>query len=458
MVNRDLLTESGKAAVIAALDPFHDTEITGLQGWPDAETTPSIVRRVAQSVTVKSAGDGGSIVIMTMPVLNEFTASLVTRRNFVFDDVVHATSTDTFFAPATIRTYTSAQTSTGWGVNAGSATLSYDVNFSLDEFTKGGYRVLGYGIEVHDVTADIYKQGTLTVSQINQVGCDDKATGFVRGYHEGASPVSIQASPITCRLIQNQYQNLNSMMLFPGTVQWEAKKGCYIVLPFTSSDNTLRRNEPIVPLLTAALNAVAADVTTAGVENSSTAYLGVPIVLPTNLNDPYVPSLNAWAPMHSKQIALTGLNANSTFTINSILYLEQFPMTTDPGLLTLARPSAPLDDMALEIISRATQELPIAVPVNENPMGEWFEDVVSTALEVIAPVAAVAFPEFAPLIGAGAKIVGNAIRPKKAKLEQAPRPGQSLPTVKQVQPAQSKKQSKKQRIAELERQLALARK
>jgi len=44
LVDKHALSQEGYEAVIAAVDPMHDRPIKDLQGWPDLESTPSVVR------------------------------------------------------------------------------------------------------------------------------------------------------------------------------------------------------------------------------------------------------------------------------------------------------------------------------------------------------------------------------------------------------------------------------
>jgi hypothetical protein len=83
----------------------------------------------------------------------------------------------------------------------------------------------------------------------------------------------------------------------------------------------------------------------------------------------------------------TGLSNETTLQVTVKYYVERIPTVSDPDLLVLSRPSPQYDPMAVEIYSRAMSELPVAVAVGENPLGEWFNDVLDTV------------SEFAPALG-----------------------------------------------------------
>lgn len=57
--------------------------------------------------------------------------------------------------------------------------------------------------------------------------------------------------------------------------------------------------------------------------------------------------------------------------------------------------------MALEIYTRSVCELPVAVPVDENPLGEWFNDVLDTVSEWA--------PKIGGVIGGHGATLGNVL-------------------------------------------------
>jgi len=101
---------------------------------------------------------------------------------------------------------------------------------------------------------------------------------------------------------------------------------------------------------------------------------------------------------------LSGLSSQTTLQITTRYYFERIPSASDPNLLVLCKPSPSYDPLALEIYSHAVSSLPVAVKVDENPMGEWFEDVMNIVAAVI-PMAGAALNAVVP----GAGIVGSGI-------------------------------------------------
>jgi len=84
-----------------------------------------------------------------------------------------------------------------------------------------------------------------------------------------------------------------------------------------------------------------------------------------------------------------GHSQAQTYQVTVKYMIEKIPTISDPSLLVLSRPSSSYDPLALELYARATQSLPVAVTVDMNPLGEWFEGLMDVLSQV------------APLVGAG---------------------------------------------------------
>jgi hypothetical protein len=473
-VSRGILSENGKAALTAALDPFHDQQISHLRGWPDLETQPSVVRCVRQSTTIKAANAGGSIMIYTWPILNQANTNQVVRRNAVIDEIiVEPGFSDFLLGPVTVRQYTGTENMT---LNAGTyAWHSYlDADYLLDSC-----RLIGMGVEVYDVTAEIYKQGTITCFHVPQ-STNEPEVAVVKQISEAttknvngvtkrvkAPAVTILPTGVTFLPLKKYPSSLASIMQIEGTRQWAAKDGAYTVIPFHSRDNF--PGQPVYT--TPALYVDSLNIPHEEVEFLNTAPFNIgPWALPQVADDFMVFLSNKFVPVHSKGILLSGLNENSTFTINVVYYLESFPAVDNLQLVTLARPSAALDEMALEMISVATQQLPIAVPVAMNGLGDWFAEAVSEIAPYVSalgsglgltPLTAIADAsnKMAKDYMAGPKYenTGGFFAPKKSQQLAPPRAKnpQKQQANQRLRQAQSGKLGKKQR-AKKQRELQAA--
>jgi len=123
---------------------------------------------------------------------------------------------------------------------------------------------------------------------------------------------------------------------------------------------------------------------------------------------------------------------DQTYTITVRYYIERIPTTSDPNLLVLATESPPHDPLALEIYSRAMAHLPVAVPVDQNPLGEWFDtvmNVVSSALPAIGTALGSIFPP-AAVIGAAGAATARYLRDTNAKAREEEKKDQARKTLK----------------------------
>jgi hypothetical protein len=84
-----------------------------------------------------------------------------------------------------------------------------------------------------------------------------------------------------------------------------------------------------------------------------------------------------YAPFNTSGIYASGLSPQSTLQVNVKILLEVAPDPTST-LATLAQPSPPCDYEAVRLASNAFSALPVGVPFDENPNGEWFRSVLGT--------------------------------------------------------------------------------
>jgi len=392
LVDRGTLSSEGKSAFIAALDPFHDNRITDLCGWPDLNTAPSVVRTLNYSTTVRCLADGGSIVVWTNPF---FLTKDVGNIN---NTLAQYNRAGNCLTAKTVNNYGVASTmvmqfpdALDWRFAAAS---QYNTSLAPDDsFLNGSSRVIGWGLEVHDVSAELYKQGTLTVFGVPQ------SEVVPETYYTAAAAGGTATAAVSSHLYHRWPNSLNEALLYPDTRQWDAQQGCYTVIPCMGPDNPAAAPQYTQPSLP--LNATLAD-QIGGIND------GLDIFLP-----PYKLSGARlyWdpaklVPYHSRGVALTGLSVNSVFTVNVKYYIETFPALDDKTIMTMARPSAPHDPVALELISRAVQQLPLGVPVGDNPGGEWFMDVLGKVLPMLGT--GLSALTGLPLAGAGTLLGGLA--------------------------------------------------
>jgi len=407
LVRAGKISKAGMAAYLAAVDPYHDTPIVGLEGHPDGETSPSVVRTINGSYTIKATEDGGSILIWTMPIINGCALRRVNRRNAIVDTVLPIGTGNTgYVAPGNIHTYSAAASSASNGLSLAGQAEAWAWQVPDAYFADGPVRMIGMGVEVHDVTADLYKQGTCTVFEFPQAIGERESVVVAAQTVDGTD--YLQTSQQVCPM--NKFpDDLAEMALYPTFRQWEARHGAYAVVPFTGQDNYPLECEYRSPWIYGSES----DNDKPNSANITSKFLGAFLTTSPD-GDHFVFYGNNFTPVHSKGIYLSGLNANSTFNVTFRMYLETFP-TAASNLVTLAKPSAKLDTGALALISAAMKRMPVAVPVGDNLSGDWFWETLEAALPYLGGIASVFLPEFSPLIAAGTAAGVSALRQRKAK-------------------------------------------
>lgn len=402
------MSECGKAAFIAATDPFHDNPIEHIRGWPDLETQPSVIRLIKRSVTIKAPDAGSNIELFTYPVIDSSVTNRSTRRNCVIDQVNQSVSDLASCAPVVIHSYNAANAS---NMMLNNWTEEQTLGIEQDYLTSPT-RIIGMGVEVRDVTAPLYRQGVCTVYQVPQTQDEDSTFNFkAMTLTSGLTKI---ATVQDGRIFTPNCQTIRQALAFEGSRQWKAEEGAYLVIPFSSKDNIATPPEYTMPCI----RALAQDMDSIGTLNTTTLYTGN-FASGGAAGDNFVFMPHMFTPMHSKGVILSGLSEHSTFQINANFFLETFPRTSDDPLVTLARPSCEYDPVALELISKTMKTIPVAVPVSENGLGDFFLDVVEKVAPTIGNLASVAFPEFSPFIKTGTTLATDwAGAAKKSRAKQ----------------------------------------
>lgn len=382
MASDGLISEAGKCWLECAVDPFHDHQLKRLDGWPDVQTGASVVRIVKQSVTIAvPTGVVGNwdCHIVQWPWLTATTSgtsvgcyTASAARN---GQVITMTPVPTQYAPVGgLQAYyvqpgtplQAVQLPTGGGTTQLIATMNVPT-----VFTKGVSRLIGMGFEVHNTTSTLNVQGA--VLGWRQMANDNTnntwnqflaATPTITANYSGPS---VRYPPV----------NSQEAMLLAGSRQWEAKDGIYSVSAFHTTENPAIAISPTCPVI---LSDAASDLE--GTLSTSSVNYCLPIgVVGNSFTMPSFRVLN----VHQSGAIFTGLSNSTTLTINWNVFIETFPGSDDQEILPLATPSAEFDPDVLDLYSRITVDLPVAVPVAENGLGDWFYDAASTAAKYLGP-------------------------------------------------------------------------
>lgn len=430
------ITPTGRDFLVAALDPMHDNQLQSLEGWPDVESTASVVRCIKQTLsysTPNPAGGNWDFQLVLWPFLNSLQMTDCTRAN---NSVTYAANPPVTYFAGGLNGY---QIAPGNSLN-----ISNGPSFSMGlptTYTPGSSRVVGIGVEVVNTTSNLHKQGQVIVWRQSNASTMASSAVYTVVTAAGAKA----ANPLVCP-IQSPPISSAECMLIPGTRQWPAADGIYMVCPFVGPTNPpmltnydqpmiaktqfadIAYNGPVSPILN--VGPVSFPVQGAG------AVAGGGISAPTKIY-----------PLHQIGAFFQGLSQETTLSITMNVYLETFPTVAEPEILVLATPSAAYDPVALEIFSRCLTTLPIGVPAGMNVFGDWFTDIVST----VSDWTSTGLGAINPALGLGMKAAGEAAKAwrKKQGYDKVGQSPQSKPSKQIVRKKQQPQKARTQEIYEL---------
>jgi hypothetical protein len=393
---------SGKSRnwFIAATDIFHDADFD-VAGMPDSHCQPSVVRTWKSIHTLsKPASITGKwdVHLITAPVMN--SVELQNYSSVHLADVngpkilgADADAVGTFgtitavFVPSGTPWYGAELNALGtnhWADNI-------PIYPELDANVPG--RIIAGGFEVHNVTAPMYKDGSVTIYD-NGSDQQDILVNRVREVtagNEGFGYFRVQRAPP---------KDVKTMAEHPSAITWDAAEGVYarLKLNLDQTDYSLQN------------------------KGCGMLFYGGSVCPGTTLTVPAVgsPAVNfptRFCGVGSTIASFHGLSPESVLTLSTRIMTESAPTLTGSEL-ALASPASPYDTEVLTLYRNVDCYLPCAVPVGMNPKGEWWGMVVKGLGHVVklsAPLIA-AIPEVGPVAARFAPVVGQKIVSKGQQL------------------------------------------
>jgi len=373
------ITPCGEEWLKEALDPFHDTLLTPV-GYPDTTASASVIQVVKQSYQLASpltsTTANWDCNITMMPWLNSIPFATTTTTVGISNELDQA-------SPGTVASIGGIQVvavASGATTNLNTPPAAGSVqnqSFTIpSQYLSGNSRCIAMAMEICNTTSDLNKQGLVTVYRV-PVPQNDDGTSWelsntipsdTQTYNGSVSAVAVPTPPIS----------IASAQLFAGTKAWAAELGTY---------NTAVFNTPDVPAqginFTEPLIYTASQIDGTVLFPLSTRVNGKSTTNPSGRAT--VPSVY-WTEFDMSGSYFTGLSAATTLTVNYIVYIERFPTQDDLDLIVSAKRSPEYDIRALEAYSVISQSLPVAVPFNENGLGDWFKGAVNLAASILPAI------------------------------------------------------------------------
>lgn len=435
MEKSNMLSEQGRCWLVNALDPFHDSDMR-LCGYPDMGSASSVVQLVKRQlqVTVPSnvaAGNNWDASVVLTPLLNTHQ----TDFEYLLDQWSGSSDGG--------NTYKGGRLSFGGlCVNTGpqGTELWYDtpnIGFTAanpqvvlpGQFVKGNMRLIGMAFEVVNTTAELYKQGQVTVWRIPSyptlTNIYDDSTTITRSFLQYRAPPGTVA---------------NAQLLY-GSRSWAAAEGCYVVGRQNSVSNppTAVGWQDIL---------ISQDIVAGG--TSSYMYGGGSVAA----NAAGYPAADLFgSPFDISGAHFSGLSYSTTLTINVRWIFERFPGPNEPDLVVLAQPPTPFDPFALELYTRALDNAPPGVMLSENPLGEWFTSVLRKVGEWAPKIGGALGDIGVPFANTVGKIAGaaaaKAVKAREKKEQKTMAPSE----VVVLNPAKARQIKKRYSTIQLKRKL-----
>lgn len=369
-VGRKALSQQTQNIISLVVDPYHDYNLQ-TSGWPDGRPQFSCVQRFTGKTTIScpfnlETGETWSFMIHTTGL--HYNCKL--KPVSIIRGKVSVNQTDALVSHGPIDIIYTHYTGSGSSINVVRQALG-PASPSLTGRQLDRTRFVSMGFELHNTTPELYKGGSVTcfrsnASETNFNGSFSLIPLTGAASFSNYSSYSLGDIPITD----------NAMSSIANVRTWEAAEGAYCVaLP--PADN--RFGQPV-------------DNNVLGTEyfDFASEILHTGYATP-NFDQTGVAADNFISASKLNNVGLLSSkykNADQTFTLDYRMILETETIGGSP-LIAFTMPPPQRDKTFLALYAEMLSRIPVAVPVDQNDMGEWFRKIIkiaNTVLPLIAPV------------------------------------------------------------------------
>jgi len=356
------ITEVGKRWLDLCLDPFKDLNMP-TAGYPDSVTMPSVVQTLHDSYTISApssvtAGNNWDLNIFVDQLYNN-VALYQTSYDASQQTVYQGTQGTTPYGRGGL-----VMRSGPVGGQLGIQTTTFGASLKQDILGEGDVRLIGIGLEIHNTTQELKKQGSLICYRIPDAPVSNLVLNQLIDL--GVTPC-IPLAQHAVSLIEVPTTATQAIDM-PGSVQWEAKDGAYIVPILSAPTNPPDTPEVLAPIELDELTG----------QNyypkMSTIGAGRMVYLPN-------PTANMVHGFSPSGCFMSGLSYETTLTVNLTYYVEVFPKKGSV-LRRSVQPAPGLDAKALDLYAHIIAHMPLGVPVNDNFLGAFISGIAAIARTV----------------------------------------------------------------------------
>lgn len=406
MVKDRIVTKEGIEWLIAATDPFHDHKLT-VNGYPDVASTDSVTQSVSVSTNV-SVATGVDLHVFMAPFSQMWSVANQLSPYNIRDNGANGGTNSSGAVMNSGMNIITVNTGQDWRTHSSASQTNSELTLPL-AYSYGQFRLIACGWEIVNVSPAINKGGSVTCYRVPNA----LVNSYILRDYEITTPLKGEAGTAhvytthNCELGTLPPGTQAQAVLYPSSRTWNAQDGVYQVAVLNTVENSYTSTLPgfagfcEIPSqaqLTSDSDRVAFLPQTIYATNSTVAFANNSHLLPYDV---------------SGSVFRNGTGYTQNYQITVKYIVEKIPTDTDPVLLVMTRPPAPYDPVILEIYSRVMAKMPVGVPVGENPLGEWFNDVMDGVAQVLPVIGKALTPFFAPAgligdaLGAGAKTLAN---------------------------------------------------
>jgi len=398
------LLPEGKQAIMQRFDPFHDLPSKSC-GYPDDYSGSTITRLIKKSVTFNSASGEGTPAtgpwnfhVFNTPILtpicctsNTSTTSLGSIASINKDDTPSIQYGGLMVIRSDNSTFENCPDNNTGNFLAQLALDAADIDATS--------RLIAQGWELRDNTANIVKQGMITVYRQNEPQMKDfHLIAYDVGNNSATTKTMLEGNGIMLKLPP---QSVDDALLLSGSKQWLLKEGVYAVTTFHSEDIPMSVPEPafICPINPLYNIPVGTEVYSSNIirnigwtSNVSGFPVGpdyrevmtIPTTVPTIIRNLIPPQVKL-APINQTGAMCMGAPPDGSYTLTLNSYVEEAVGLENKPFVTLGTQSPIYSPLAMRAMSILTHDSPIAVKVDENYLGEWFVDGMADIAKSVAP-------------------------------------------------------------------------
>ena len=451
-----LITPEACDWVKSALDPFHDLQLDNLKGYPDVSTEPTVVVKIRQAATISkpvglAEGQNWDCHIVLSPVdfcpttHSSVKASCVTpfgsressapniaglidnadgacaRMDGLLVNTVPSDGTD-----GANMTFTPEHCldipANGYQMQQ----INLDEYLDFEDTDLGVYRLVYSGFEVVNTTAQIYKQGAVTVYEYGnsfEIGASCPKDYFV----QNSIPTSVAQGPLSqpTTYFRCPPNTLAQAKIMPGSHSWAAQDGCYNTAKFQSVNEFQSMTRRPFAFAQNNMEGEANSGYVGGTHGSfiSDESLGIHVEAQSGANyGPGEPGKYSgpvhFSKMNTTGAYFTGLSPQTTLFVTWRVGIERLPAANKPAFLALSQPSATFDPNALVLYNLVANVLPPGCPQGYNDAGKWFRWIseaaqksIPTVYPIVRTAAMLANSMGRPVIGGALNTLGTAMEP-----------------------------------------------